>query len=547
MTAKHRDRDLCATNTNEWDVFIAYYGDEKKGTQRQAEILFDALNGALLNNGHKLKVYQHTRTNPGGRFGTTPDNVRRSRIFLLLADKNIPTESDNSLLEYDEQGHMKRLYEEVIAFRESRYFRTYFKEAVCSVIICDDMSYEKANDLATIFNGQPSLKWTEQIAQNFIPLLKQISRFLIEDDNIPSENTEDFSAIRSAPTMTSEGGIIIGEGAQDRLMRLPNGKRAPYERLAEIKELDQGCEDNHFLKFLPPLESPFVPDSEVYADCDRVLSVLENSESLVEEEEVFLRFIHDICEGKKESRMVARVCEIDSVNTYGQFCIRLQPIEYLWIMRMTLLDTPFNDGTCVTTLRKKYANPVEEGKSFSVANRLSCHSGCGVFIITSDGYLVYQNRFDAQNNRVSFFPGKLSYTVSGSYLFNGGSIFDFMNEKIDRELGPLLYELYLWEFGYEYDYLHYQFSFFAFCEETLEDFIKCTNPNSDQAKGFSFYDLHNELELALIMKPERWESSAWVVLTNALMSSRFKRLLKQKCGFDFNQSAIKRLIKGRLD
>jgi len=536
-------RDLCARLENEWDVFIAYYGDEQEGTQRQAEALHDALNGAPLVNGHKLHVYQHTRSNPGGRFGATPDNVKRSRIFLMLVDKKVPREPSGSLLEKDKNGLMKRLYEEAVSFRDSYYYRSYFNEAVCSVIICDDMPFTQAEALSTIFGGQPALKWSELINASFLPLLKQISRFLIGSEDIPTTDPVPVTLPHTVSVEAARGDITIGAGAKERLLRLPSGKRAPYERLVDIKELSQGREDNHFIDFLTPIETPFVPDAEVYADCERILASLECADSLSVEETVFLRFIHDIRAGRKESRQVARISSIDPINTYGRFRVRLQPIEYLWIMRMTMLDTPFNDGKSVTTLRKKYANPIEDGEAFRVADRLACHSGCGVFIITSDGYLVYQNRFEAQKNRVSFFPGKLSYTVSGSYLFNGGSIFDFMNEKIERELGFLSHDLYLWELGYEYDYLHYQFSFFAFCDETRDEFIEYTNPRSAQAKSYSFYDLRDCMSIASTLQPEHWESSAWAVLSSALMSHLFRRLLKQRCGIEFDQGSFRQFFR----
>ena len=537
-------RNLCVTEDGEWDVFIAYYGDKTNGTELQAMALYNAINGRLLSNGHSLKVYQHTCTNPGGPFGDTPDEVMRSRMFILLVDKNIPTDKWGCLVKRNSEKSMKRLYEELKAFRESHSFREYFAEPVCSVIVCDDMPFTDAESLFSIFGGRPTLRWKDLINENFLPILKQISYFLIRDDHIPSEGKDDLPIANNAISVTaSRGEITIGKGAQKRLMRLSGGRRGPYERIQGIKELNQGREDNHFINFLPPINTPFIPDAEVFADCERILCSLENAEQLSQEESVFLQFIQDIRDGRKESRQVARICEISPMNTYGRFEVRFQPIEYLWIMRMTMLDTPFDDGNEITTLRKKYANPVEESETFCVADRLACHSGCGVFIITSDGYLVYQNRFDVQNNRVSFFPGKLSYTVSGSYLFNGGSVFDFMNEKIDRELGLINRELYLWELGYEYDYLHYQFSFFAFCEETLEEFVNSTNPSSAQAKSYSFFNLRDCMSIVKALRPDSWESSAWAMLTNALMSHVFKRLLKQKCEINFDIDSFKHFFR----
>ena len=107
----------------------------------------------------------------------------------------------------------------------------------------------------------------------------------------------------------------------------------------------------------------------------------------------------------------------------------------------------------------------------------------------------------------------------------------------------LSHDLYLWELGYEYDYLHYQFSFFAFCDETRDEFIEYTNPRSAQAKSYSFYDLRDCMSIASTLQPEHWESSAWAVLSSALMSHLFRRLLKQRCGIEFDQGSFRQFFR----
>ena len=534
-------RDLCAYAENEWDVFIAYYGNEIQGTQCQAEALYDILNGTLLNNGHKLKVYQHTRKNPGGLFGNTPAIAAHSKVFLLVVDKNIPRDSSGFLLEKDESNKLKRLYEEVNSFKECVNYRKYYDEPCCGVVIYDDMDYDDAMGLSTIFAGHECYVWEKEIYNNFSKLKRIISQFLTGDEHFVGDKK---SPVPTQPDTTANNDLKkIGDGAQLRLARLPGGKKFSYEQLISMDSPDHADGSNELLQFLPPNPNRFVPDAEILADCDRILARLNESSVISEQEAVFLRFIHDIRQGRKENRLVTRIASIDHLNTHGIPCVRLQPIEYLWIMRMSMLDTPFDDGNRITTLRKKYANPLEENDNFLVSDRLACHTGCGVFIITSDGYLVYQNRFESDKNKVSFFPGKLSYTVSGSYLYGCGSVFDFMNEKIDRELGCISQELYLWELGYEYDYLHYQFSFFAFSEETKDEFVKCIRPRSSQATSFSYFDLRNEVEIAAAIQPERWETSACAVLAGALMSNRFARQLKEKCGINFNSTAFKRYFR----
>lgn len=527
--------DLC-----KWDVFIAYYGGKERGTQLQAELLYHRLNGYQFKNGHRLRVYQQTCCNRDGVFGRTPEIVRQSRVLLLVADKHIPVEPDGSLLQRNAQNELKNLYEEVFAFSQSPSFRSNFEGAVCCVILCDDMTEKAAERLSYIFAGRVCRRWRDEVPEDFKPLLRSLSGFLTGDERLLGDPDEGEDIKNNEFVTATRGKITIGQAAQSRLNRTLNGQCAPYECISRVDDLDRAQEGRSFVEFVSQRPSPFIPDPEVFGDCEKILAYLSSSNELTEEEAVFYQFIKDIQDGKKESRMVARVCHIDSITTYGRLCIQLQPIEYLWIMKMTLLDTPFKDETGVTTLRQKYANPMEEQEQFAVVDRLACHSGCGVFIITSDGYLVLQNRFGAEKNRVSFFPGKISYTVSGSYLMNGSSVFDYTNEKIERELGVLIQDLYLWEFGYEYDYLHYQFSFFSFCEETKEEFMRCTRPHNGQAKSFSFYDLRDAKQLASILQIERWESPAWAVLSDALGKSLFSKLLQSKCGIQFDRKTFKK-------
>ena len=534
MSTNKNDHAIC----KEWDVFIAYHGDEVTGTQRRAEVLYDYLQGYRLNNGHTLRVYQHTKCNPDGKFGVTPEIVMKSKVFLLMANKNIPVEPTGELLRKDGAGQLKRLYEEVSIFAQSPQYRSKPDEAVCYVIMCDGLDYSAAEKLYYIFAGRLCRKWSDEFSQDFKPLLRSISKILTGSDMLEDDYKDVPNMLSPKYETTANTGISIGSGAQARLMRLPNGVCAPYECIAQMNDINRAQEANCFIEFQQPLEKKFVPDSEVFCDCEKILDNLKKSQELKEDETVFLRFINDIQNGTKDSRLVNRICGIESAVPYGKLRIQTQPIEYLWIMKMAMLDTYFQDGDVLTTLRKKYAHPIEEHENFSIASRLACHCGCGVFIITSDGYIVFQNRFSSSNNRVSFFPGKISYTVSGSYLSDSGTIFDFMNDKIDRELGNIIQDLYLWELGYEYEYLHYQFSFFSFCVETKEEFIECTRPRSGQAQSFCCYDLRDEIAIANIMEIEKWESSAWAVLANALMSNQFCRLLSKKCGIQFDRKSF---------
>ena len=522
-------RNLCAQNDNQWDVFIAYYGGAEKGTQKQAELLFDHLNNQKLINGHELKVYQHTRLNREGSYGITPAIVKNSSIFILLVDSNIPKNKNNALAEFGDTGR-KPLYAEVQAFYRSKSYNIPCLKDLpyCPIIVCDDIMTDRAaEDLDYIFQERAVLRWNKLLKENFKSLLSAISYVLIGNKNLPSDNDKP-----NDETEHTLGDIPVGKGAYDRLLRI-NGQSVPYECLM------QGDFTIDFSR------EQFKPINDVEQDCNCILSTLKNSSSRSDEANAVIEILDEIEHNKRVNKNINRVYRLDNLNgNYAVPKLCFQPIAYDWMLRMDMLDIPFTDKTgTTTTLRKKYANPVEQNNQFNAEQmQLASHTGCGAFVITKDGYIICSNRRSAEERRLAFFPGRQSYTISGSYICDDATPTpsDFMMDKIesDLKLRDFTYKLVPWEFGYEYEHLHYQFSFFTFYDGDKDSYINNANQTTDQAGSFTYYNLCDKdslKKLATALKqPENWESAAWAMLSCALTSRRFKHKVYNMCGIDFD-------------
>lgn len=473
---------------------------------------------------------------------TIAERIETSEAIIMFLSKNILNKEDT---------YVFKEYEIATRFAKRNIYTIFLDEiSDRDVPVCYQMLWVDITGL----QGVEAFKYdsVEKCVEAFMRLAK-IKRNMRD---------EEYTTLKSAVEMTDTTklsddnsdeekesnpervDITIGAGAFKRL-DCSLGEKLKYETLKIIKSTEENINAEENVKFEMPMSTPFKPDEEVCRDCEKIICEIEHRDSITDEEAVFYKFIRDIEDKKKENRFVQRICCDSSILPFSCFHMQFQPVEYLWIMRMSLLDTPFEDDGEMTTLRKKYANPSEKNEFFTPPTRLACHSGCGVFFVTSDGFIVYQNRFDKKFNRVSFFSGKKSYTVSGSYLADERTVFEFMDDKIEDELGSLEKELYLWELGFEYECLHYQFSFFAFCEETKEKFMQVTNPRSRQAESFDFFDLNDVEKLASMLNAEEWEVSAFSVLIKALMNSSFNRLLKKR-NINFDLSAFRRIIRNRV-
>ena len=521
-------RNLCAISDSQWDVFIAYYGGSTKGTQTQAELLYDFLNNQKLMNGHALKVYQHTRINREGSYGITPTVAKNSSIFILLVDSDIPTDNNSAIAEFDANGR-KPLYDEVAAFTRSnsRNIPCLSGLPYCSIIVCDDLMTDRsAEDLHQIFQERAVLRWDKLLKENFKSLLSAISYVLIGNKNLPTDKEPNNEAEHTFDNLP------VGKGAYDRLLRI-NGQSVPYECLI------QGDFTIDFSK------EQFKPVNDVEHDCNCILNTLKNSSSRSDEANAAIEILDQIEHKKRHNKNINRVCHLDNLNgNYAVPKLCFQPIAYDWMLRMDMLDIPFTDKTgATTTLRKKYANPVEQSSQFNAEQmKLASHTGCGAFIITKDGYLICSNRRPAEERRLAFFPGRHSYTISGSYICDDANATpsDFMMDKIERELKlqDFTYTLIPWEFGYEYEHLHYQFSFFAFYNGDKDTYINNAKQTTEQAKSFTYYNLCDNDSLKklanALRQPENWESAAWAMLSCALTSRRFKNKIRSMCNINFD-------------
>ena len=155
-----------------FDIFIAFHGDEITGSLKEAKIIYDYLSKQTINN-RKLEVYLHPVTNPAGRFADTPMIIQNSTLLLLVANGNVPRETNGTVAKYDYENKEKRLFQELKSFSESDSYRTNFSSAA-RVICGEGLSYSMAEKLHFIFNGCEHYK-IEDVLNNNSNLLNWIS------------------------------------------------------------------------------------------------------------------------------------------------------------------------------------------------------------------------------------------------------------------------------------------------------------------------------------------------------------------------------------
>lgn len=150
--------------TEKYDLFIAYYGNAQKGSERQARELYNRIQGMQIAPGKKLRVYFHPATNPYGSFEETPMVVARTPMFLLVADKNIPTNEMGQLRRNRADGTLGNLFEEVQAFHDYVY-RSHGSKDAAKLLITDSMSNKAGERLHTIFGGTNVLNSWQQVEE----------------------------------------------------------------------------------------------------------------------------------------------------------------------------------------------------------------------------------------------------------------------------------------------------------------------------------------------------------------------------------------------
>jgi len=157
------------TNLNEnYDIFIAYYGNMHNGTEKKACELYDKLQGYVFHNGKKLNVFCFPKTSPNGQFSENPRIVARTSLFLLLVDENIPVNDHGQIQERYDDDMLRYLYQEVKAFRESEQYKRSPVGRSAKLLICDQMSFAEANKLDPMFAGTRAFCWGDNIAKEII-------------------------------------------------------------------------------------------------------------------------------------------------------------------------------------------------------------------------------------------------------------------------------------------------------------------------------------------------------------------------------------------
>lgn len=143
--------------SDKYDVFIAYYGDKTWGSEDKAQEIYEYINNAQIAPNKYIRAYFHSAVNPYGSFEETPLIVARTPLFLLVADKNIPTNAHGQLQKHREDGTLRNLFEEVRSFHDSVMYKSIGGDTAAKVFIADDMDPKKAERLHTIFSGKTSL------------------------------------------------------------------------------------------------------------------------------------------------------------------------------------------------------------------------------------------------------------------------------------------------------------------------------------------------------------------------------------------------------
>lgn len=148
-----------------FDIFIAYYGNREQGSEQKAGEIYELVNNYQIAPRKYIRAYFHPAVNPYGRFEETPMIVARTPMFLLVADKNIPTNAYGQLLKSREDGTLRNLFEEVMSFHDSMMYKWIGGDMAAKVFIADDMDPKKAEQLHPVFSGKTSLSRHSEVLE----------------------------------------------------------------------------------------------------------------------------------------------------------------------------------------------------------------------------------------------------------------------------------------------------------------------------------------------------------------------------------------------
>ena len=68
----------------QFDVFLAYYGNSQNGSENAARKLYDYLSRQKNTNGQLLRVYFHPETKKYGQYGETPRHMAEITFRLIM-------------------------------------------------------------------------------------------------------------------------------------------------------------------------------------------------------------------------------------------------------------------------------------------------------------------------------------------------------------------------------------------------------------------------------------------------------------------------------
>ena len=188
-----------------FDIFIAFHGDGITGSQNEAIEVYNFLSKQTFD-GRKLNIYLHPITNPGGRFGDTPNIVQNSSMFILVANDNIPREPNGTVLKLDSDGLEKRLFQELKAFSESNAYRS--NPTTARVICCRNLRYMEAEKLYFMFNGCEHYRKEDVIIDTSTTDFAKTNIYAwikcnLEPKNQKNENNPTNSYVKSANEISS--------------------------------------------------------------------------------------------------------------------------------------------------------------------------------------------------------------------------------------------------------------------------------------------------------------------------------------------------------
>ncbi len=149
-------------HSDKYDLFIAYYGNTERGSERKARELYHQIQGKQIAPGKYIRAYFHPVTNPYGSFEETPMIVARTPLFLLVVDKNVPTNDAGQLMRHREDGSLGNLFEEVQTFHDSVY-KDHGDKNVAKLFIADSFDCKAAERLHPIFGGTIALNSGRQV------------------------------------------------------------------------------------------------------------------------------------------------------------------------------------------------------------------------------------------------------------------------------------------------------------------------------------------------------------------------------------------------